>query len=74
MSDPPPRSRPEAPRLHPLLAILIGLVGILLLLPGLCALIFAIGFGGEGLSLIPLWLICLLISAGGIALLRRALR
>jgi len=47
--------------------------GIILLLPGVCAGFFMIAFSMD-LSLVPLWLICFLIAAGGIALIWWAVR
>ena len=68
---------------HPLLTILMGVLGVILLLPGVCAALVIIS-GGEGYSvnvrrgfdssLIPLWAFCFLISAGGAFLLYRAFR
>jgi hypothetical protein len=47
--------------------------GIILLLPGVCSLFFmsAMGSGSAG-PLVVLWVICFVISAGGIALLVKA--
>ena len=69
---PPPATRPSG-----CLAPLLGLVGIVLLLPGICSLLFMIsswsgdemarGWGG-------IWVITFVIAAGGIALIRYALR
>jgi hypothetical protein len=63
---------------HPLLTILMVLVGIILLLPGVCAAGFMITGGPLHLSdVLPwlgLWAICFLISAGGVILLYRAFR
>jgi len=66
---------------HPLLTILKAIGGIILLLPGVCALVFAIplvaSFGGRTQDLVGfgmLWAICLLISFGGFMLLRRAFK
>ena len=55
---------------HPALTILMVLVGVILLLPGVCALAFtgAALFEGEP-SLIILWIVCLLIAAGGLWLI-----
>ena len=70
---PPGQSRPV------ILSILMVLFGLILLLPGLCAVIFA-GMalsGGPGSDIgqfAVLWLICLAISAGGIALIVKAFR
>jgi hypothetical protein len=50
-------------------------IGIVALLPGLCALIFMAMMpgGGDG-ALALLWLLCLATSAGGLFLIIRALR
>jgi hypothetical protein len=61
-------------------AIMI-LIGIILLLPGLCSLGFMVAFlpqlGGDLTSagmLGAIWLVCLAISFGGIMLIRGTLR
>ena len=66
---------------RPGLTILLLLLGGILLLPGFCALVIAIGFTASGFidlsalaMLVPLWLFCLLISWGGVHLIRKALR
>ena len=66
---------------HPLATILMAIGGIILLLPGVCALVFAIplvaSFGGRTQDLVGfgiLWAICLLISFGGFMLLRKAFK
>jgi hypothetical protein len=50
--------------------------GILLLLPGVCAIFFMVGMGGSGSdsAITLLWIICLLIAAGGVWLIVRAFR
>jgi len=76
-----PPTPPRQPR-DPGLTILMAVAGVILLLPGVCA-VLVIASGGEGyrvpggrsgfdFSLIPLWLVCFLISAGGAFLLYRA--
>ena len=50
------------------------LIGIILLLPGVCAAVFAVGMRGGDSGLAGLWMICFLISAGGIALIVKAVR
>jgi hypothetical protein len=60
-------------RRSPFLTFLMVLGGIILLLPGLCAVIFVTGSGGgadPGLSL--LWLICFVVSALGVILIAKA--
>ena len=61
---------------HPVLTILMVIGGIILLLPGVCA-IFFMTMGGSGAgdpALISLWFVCFLISAGGVLLIIRAFR
>jgi hypothetical protein len=53
--------------------ILMAVFGIILLLPGICALIFAVGSRFDS-TLMGLWVICFLISAVGVALLYGAFR
>jgi len=75
-ATPPPESTPPRRHLGPLLMVLLILVGIVLLLPGLCSLVF-IGLSVGSSSVGPLgalWLICFLISAGGVALIVYAIR
>jgi hypothetical protein len=48
--------------------VLMAVVGIILLLPGVCALLFMLGTGFDT-ELMGLWIISFLISAGGVALL-----
>lgn len=85
MSDPAPHPEPppEGRGRNPILAVLMLLVGLILLLPGLCSII-VMGFAASNPRQLvdsgvlgwlgALWLVCFLISAGGIALLRRAFR
>ncbi len=65
-------------RRHPLLTILMVLVGIILLLPGVCAAGFMIAGGllrgPDAPTWVGLWAFCFLISAGGAFLLYRAFR
>jgi hypothetical protein len=49
-------------------SVLMILVGVILLLPGLCALLF-LQDAGHDPGLLSLLFICLLIGAGGIALI-----
>ena len=79
---PPPSVPPEPPpppavrrRRHPFITFLMVVIGIVTLLPGLCALIFmAMMPGGGDSALALLWLVCLATSAGGLFLIIRALR
>jgi hypothetical protein len=51
------------------------LCGLVLLLPGLCALLFAsTGYATREISLLLLWLVCFAISVGGIVLIVKAFR
>jgi lipopolysaccharide export LptBFGC system permease protein LptF len=53
--------------------IVMVVFGIILLLPGVCSLFFMSAMGsGSGGPLVVLWVICFVISAGGIALLVKA--
>jgi hypothetical protein len=67
-NTPPPQSR------HPILTILMTVAGVILLLPGVCAAGFMVlgGLRSPDLSIISLWVVCFLISAGGVVLLRKA--
>ena len=56
-----------------------GWIALVLLLPGLCSLVFSailIGSGGSGSSAeyVPLLLFCFLVGAGGVALIVFAIR
>jgi len=75
----PPPSVPPPPavrrRRHPFVTFLMVVIGIVALLPGLCALIFmAMMPGGGDSTLALLWLLCIATSAGGLFLIIRALR
>ena len=61
---------------HPVLTILMVIVGIVLLLPGFCALVFMTtgGFSSGDAMILTLWAVSFLISAGGIWLLISAFR
>jgi hypothetical protein len=63
-------------RRHIVLTILMVIIGAILLLPGVCALVFIVagGFSGVESSIVMLWLVSLLISAGGVWLIVKALR
>jgi hypothetical protein len=85
MSDPGPvQSRIAKPRRDPALTVLMIVAGVVLLLPALCSLYFIHGDlgvprgGGNERALIgalDIWLaICLIIGAGGVALIVRAIR
>ena len=68
-------------RRHPALTVLMIAGGIILLLPGLCSLVFIVvlvsdsfrdAFSDSGL--VMLWLVCFAVAAGGILLIRHAVR
>ena len=60
---------------HPALTFLMVIVGVILLLPGVCALLFSgAAFSGGEAWLAILWVVCLLISAVGVWLLVKAFR
>ena len=60
---------------NPVLTFLMILLGVILLLPGLCALVFFVGSAGStDSSIFLLWLVCFGISAGGVALIVSAIR
>ena len=79
MSDqPPPRPPAPTPGRNPWVTALLILIGIVLLLPGLCSLIFSAimltgGYGGDP-SMLSLLFFCLLVGAGGVALIVFAIR
>jgi len=78
MSDP----RPQPPRgeVPVWLGVLMILIGVILLLPGVCAAVFAVGsaLNPPGLfrdsQIVLLWFVCFAIAGGGIALIRLAVR
>jgi hypothetical protein len=80
MSDQPQAQPPgPAPGRNPWVTALLILIGIILLLPGLCSLIFSgimITSGSPGSDPgIPLLLIfCFLVGVGGVALIVFAIR
>ncbi|MAZ15819.1 hypothetical protein [Oricola sp.] len=55
--------------------VVLGIIGVLLLLPGVCSVIFMGTFGSNGAG--PLWLLWLgtfAVAWGGFVLLRKAWR
>ena len=78
MTDPAPSSVPP-PRRYSGGQIFMIVVGVILLLPGICSLFFFVVLSGDLFKsggrdpylepVIVLWLICFAISAGGVALI-----
>jgi len=81
MSDQQP-TKPGGPnpRRNPWVTALLILIGIILLLPGLCSLIFSVAILADSGSLgrdpgfLSLLFFCLLVGAGGVALIVFAIR
>jgi hypothetical protein len=74
---PPPASMPPPPPRHGCLTAVMVIVGIVLLLPGLCAVVFGVGsLSGPGYNswLTPFIVVGLLVGFGGIMLIRSAIR
>jgi hypothetical protein len=70
----PQPSPPRPQGIGGCLAIFLVLVGIVLLLPGICSLVFMFaGVGADG-GVVVLWLISFVIGAGAIALISYAIR
>ena len=61
---------------HPVLTILMVIGGLVLLLPGACAIFFMTmgGLGRGDSTLVSLWFVCFLVSAGGVVLIVKAFR
>jgi uncharacterized membrane protein len=59
---------------RPILTILMAVAGVILLLPGVCAVgfIVASGLRNPNLVIFTIWAISFLIALGGVALLRQA--
>jgi hypothetical protein len=73
----PPLPRPPPPPRDGCLTAFMVLVGIVLLLPGLCAVIFGVATFGQGhpdSGFAPFVVIGLLVGFGGVMLLRSAFR
>ena len=77
MSSPEPNPPAVSPqrRLSRVAAVLLTLLGIVMLLPGVCSIFFIVVLphGGGGVVSL-LWLACFAISAGGIWLITYAVR
>jgi hypothetical protein len=75
---PPPASMPPPPPRSGWVTALMVLVGVILLLPGVCALGFgALSLsqpGGAAATIMPFVVVGLLIGFGGIMLIRAAIR
>lgn len=60
------------------LSVLLALLGIVLMPPGVCSLVFVVAFVGGGArdpgSIVGLWLFTFLLAAAGIALIVSAIR
>ena len=81
MNDqPPPRPTGPTPGRNPWVTALLILIGIILLLPGLCSLIFSVtiladsGSLGSDPGILSLLVFCFLLGVGGVALLIHAIR
>jgi hypothetical protein len=73
-SPPPVRLRPpEPPPRNGCLTALMVLVGLVLLLPGVCALGFGFSSNFES-GIMPFVIVGLLIAFGGVMLIRAAIR
>lgn len=72
-----PRAPPVTPW-HPVVRVLLALVGLVLLLPGFCTLFFVYstlaGRGRANGDIVVLWVVCIGISVGGLLLIRAAAR
>jgi len=70
MTDQPPQKRSSPTPRERALSVLMIIVGVVLLLPGLCAIVAMSLFGGRGdPGLIAIGMACLAISGGGIWLI-----
>jgi hypothetical protein len=73
----PVRPQGPSPNRNPWVTALLILIGVILLLP-LCSLIFAVAIlsdsGSLGGGLGSLWILCLSVGAGGVALIVFAVR
>ena len=79
MSDQEPPKPSSSPRRNPWVTALLILIGLILLLPGLCSIIFSailLTAGGPGgdLEYLPLLFFCFLVGVGGVALIVFAVR
>jgi hypothetical protein len=80
MSDQQPSPPPgPSPNRSPWVTALLILIGLILLLPGLCSVIltgimFTNGGPGNDTEFLPVLIICFLIGVGGVALIVFAIR
>jgi hypothetical protein len=73
----PPPGAPQSPPRHGCLTAFMVIVGIIMLLPGLCALIFGIGGISKGVydtGMMPLIVLGLMAGALGVVMIRAAIR
>jgi hypothetical protein len=70
-SGPPPRPREES---NGCLTAILIVIGIILLLPGLCSLLFVFGGLVKSAGDIQFVAVCLMVGAGGVALIWWAIR
>ena len=59
---------------HPVMTVIMVIFGVILLLPGLCAVFFIAAGMDVDVTLALLWLICFLIAAAGVWVLIAAFR
>jgi hypothetical protein len=64
---------------NPFLTVLMVILGVILLLPGVCAVLFLMAMGSESLThgdfgIYALYLVCFLVAFGGAMLIRQAFR
>jgi hypothetical protein len=76
--DAPQPAAPQPPsRRRGCLAVLLALLGIVLMLPGICSLVLVVGFGVSGTipaSIVGIWMVSFLLAAAGIALIVSVVR
>jgi hypothetical protein len=74
LSGPPDVPSQRTRGLGGCLATFLVLVGIVLLLPGLCSLVFIGMLGSGGGSVAALWFVCFLIGVVGIIMIQYAIK
>jgi hypothetical protein len=68
---------PNPKHRNPFLTVLMVIIGVILLLPGVCSLFFIFAAGvpsANDSGLLGLWAVCFVISFGGVMLIRQAFR